>query len=199
MNAIVSWMRNASWFSLGLLCAGILLFGVIAVQAATTISTDIVTGGSVNATSTLAVGSVATIYGNLVVNGNATTTAASGNFATAGTITSVGAVWASSTLQATGATRLYGATTVDGAIWASSTLQATGDAVLYGGSGALTLTTTNAATSSLVVGCIQTYATSTATPIKFTIGGYPNATTTYSTVTAASGNGYVTWNFGSCS
>ena len=62
--------------------------------------------------------------------------------------------------------------------------------------GTVTVTTTNAATSTVILGCIQTYATSTATPIKFTIG-IGGATTTF-TGTATTGNGVVAWNYGSC-
>jgi len=53
-----------------------------------------------------------------------------------------------------------GALTVTGA----STL--TGDATFSGGDGGIVVTTSNSATSSIEVGCIQTYATSTATALK---------------------------------
>lgn len=43
----------------------------------------------------------------------------------------------------------------------------------------LKLDTTNAATSTAAVGCIQTTATSTASPIRIVIGNVANATTTF--------------------
>lgn len=58
----------------------------------------------------------------------------------------------------------------------------------------LTITTTNTATSTASVGCIQTTATSTATPIRFVIGS-SGATTTYQ---GAQSVGVVGWQFGSC-
>lgn len=58
------------------------------------------------------------------------------------------------------------------------------DATISGGS--LSLTTSNTATSTLVVGCIQTTATSTASPIKIV----PVASTTAA--------GYFIWQFGTC-
>lgn len=51
-----------------------------------------------------------------------------------------------------------------GAVTTSGALTTTGDATVSGGT--LNLTTSNTATSTIIVGCIQTYATSTATPIK---------------------------------
>jgi len=66
----------------------------------------------------------------------------------------------------------------------TSTSVLTGDVTLSGGASALTITTTNTATSSLRVGCIDTYATSTATAIRL------SATTT---------PGVAVWTYGSCS
>lgn len=57
-----------------------------------------------------------------------------------------------------------------------------------------TVTTTNTATSTLVVGCIQTYATSTASPVYIAFGASNFGTTTF----GAAGRGLVTWQFGSC-
>jgi len=89
------------------------LFIIGMVQAATTISTDITTGGNIYATSTLVVdGNVTlgdaagdviiitgnasttnalTVGGDFFVNGNATTTSADGNISTEGTLTVAGA------------------------------------------------------------------------------------------------------------
>lgn len=57
------------------------------------------------------------------------------------------------------------------------------------------ITTTNVATSTLVVGCVQTYATSTATPIRFVIGSAQLASTTFGGTTS---NGAVLWQYGTC-
>jgi hypothetical protein len=58
----------------------------------------------------------------------------------------------------------------------------------------LTLTTSNTATSTATIGCVNTYATSTATAVKFTLSSALSATTTFSGTSA----GYVTWSYGSC-
>lgn len=58
----------------------------------------------------------------------------------------------------------------------------------------ITQVTTNAATSTFSGGCIQTTATSTATPVRFVIGT-SGATTTYQGGAAI---GVVAWQYGSC-
>ena len=73
-------------------------------------------------------------------------------------------------------------------------LTLTDDAVIAGGS--LTVTTTNAATSTTAVGCIQTVATSTATAIRLIIGT-PNTAASSSASTAINA-GFVNWGYGSC-
>lgn len=60
--------------------------------------------------------------------------------------------------------------------------------------GALTQTTSNTATSTASVGCIQTTATSTATPIRLVIGTSIVATTT----PAGNSVGSVGWQYGKC-
>lgn len=60
--------------------------------------------------------------------------------------------------------------------------------------GPLTVTSTNSATSTTQLGCIQTTATSTATPIRIVIGS-SGATTTFQ---GASSVGVVGWQYGSC-
>lgn len=72
-------------------------------------------------------------------------------------------------------------------------LSITDDATVSGGS--MTVTTTNSATSTLSLGCVQTVATSTATPIRFVIGS-SGATTSHNGV--GSSNGVVGWQYGSC-
>ncbi len=118
MKSYLSFFRNSQFQSVlaGALLAG--LFTAASVYGATTISTNISTGGTLSATgaSTLtgavttagavtlgdAAGDAIIITGNastsnsfevnndLYVNGYATTTGASGNFATAGTLTAIG-------------------------------------------------------------------------------------------------------------
>lgn len=60
--------------------------------------------------------------------------------------------------------------------------------------GPLTITTSNAATSTTSLGCIQTTATSTATPIRFVIGS-SGATTTFQ---GTNSSGVVAWQYGTC-
>lgn len=75
-----------------------------------------------------------------------------------------------------------------------TTLTVTGDTTLGGGSGALVITTTDAATSTVQVGCIQTTATSTASPIKLLV----NQSATTTTLNSATVRGVVLWAFGTC-
>lgn len=65
-------------------------------------------------------------------------------------------------------------------------ISTSGDLTVSGGN--LTLTTSNSATSSLIVGCVQSYPTSTATAVVYKL--YAAATSTFS--------GTVYWNYGSC-
>lgn len=77
-----------------------------------------------------------------------------------------------------------------GGVYASSTIQTSGPLVNY---------TTNAATSTTQVGCIQTTATSTATSIKLTMlaNGLAAGSAT-STFGSGAGNGLVSWSYGTC-
>lgn len=59
----------------------------------------------------------------------------------------------------------------------------------------ITVTTTNTATSTVDVGCVQTYATSTATPIHFAIGSTVHGTTTFD---GSNSNFLVTARYGKC-
>lgn len=63
--------------------------------------------------------------------------------------------------------------------------------------GTVTVTTTNAATSTTKLGCIQTVATSTASPIILVFGTSFTGTTTLPTG-AANSAGLVAWKFGTC-
>ena len=194
MKSILEWSRNAGWFSLGVSVAVVLLFGAVMVQSATTISTNITTGG------TLGVTDLSTLTGGFVSQASSTVV---------GAFTGTGAVAASSTLQVTGAVTNYSTLTQAGAVWASSTLQATGasrfyaDSIFDGGIDALTLTHADTATSSLTVGCIDTYATSTASPIKYMLFASSTLNIDGASVTGGFGGGtmegLVLWGFGSCS
>ncbi|OGG63080.1 hypothetical protein A3C21_04560 [Candidatus Kaiserbacteria bacterium RIFCSPHIGHO2_02_FULL_59_21] len=93
--------------------------------------------------------------------------------------------------------RLNFGDTIDNTAASSTTLSGdltlTGDGTVSGGT--LTLTTTNAATSTLVVGCIQMYATSTETPGKLTL------VSDLGTASTTGANGLYfnpVWTFGSC-
>ena len=90
---------------------------------------------------------------------------------------------------------LSGDAAVGDALTVTGASTLTGDATLSGGASALTLTTSNTATSTAVIGCINTYATSTATAIHLTIGSGANATTTYDGTAAV---GTVGWRYGVC-
>lgn len=105
------------------------------------------------------------------------------------------------TLAVDGATSLNSTVTNAGAVTNSSTLTQTGaatftaDATFNGGDNAVTITTTNSATSTLDVGCIQTTATSTLTPVRLVLS---SAGTTTATFGAGTANGGVSWQYGSC-
>lgn len=72
-------------------------------------------------------------------------------------------------------------------------LTVTDDVTISGGS--VTITTSNTATSTVILGCIQQYATSTATPIRFEI----STTTSLATYSGGSApNGGVSWRYGTC-
>lgn len=86
-------------------------------------------------------------------------------------------------LSVTGTSVLTGATTF------------TGDMTLNGGNGALEITTSNSATSTVDVGCIETTATSTATKIRLLIG---SIATTSPSHTGNNSVGHVLWGYGSC-
>lgn len=192
MKGFTNWAYNASWFTLGIVVASILLFGVVAVQAATTISTNITTGG------TLDVSGLSSLAGFQ----STASSSVSSTFRITGLETQVAGFISEASSTARAAFTVGGAALFQDIANASSTLQATGDVTFYGGSGALTLTTTNAATSTAVVGCIQTYATSTASPIKQMFFASSTLNIDSASVTAGFGGGtiagLVLWGFGTC-
>ena len=120
------------------------------------------------------------------------------------------------TLSVTGASTLTGLTSM---IQASSTRFSVHDTAYFGGSatttiasdGTLTvpvgktttLTTSNSATSTLIAGCVQMYATSTDTAVHLTFATANMATTSSQSGTggdAATGlsTGVVLWKYGAC-
>lgn len=62
---------------------------------------------------------------------------------------------------------LYAGTSNQFSVDSSGNITTTGDATISGGS--LTVTTSNSATSTVILGCVQTYATSTATAWKLLV------------------------------
>ena len=87
------------------------------------------------------------------------------------------------TVALTGAFSVSGATTL------------TGDVTMSGGDGALVITTANNATSTIQVGCIQTTATSTLTPVRLVLSSAGTTTATFGAGTASGG---VSWQYGTC-
>ncbi|MEK7180004.1 MAG: hypothetical protein AAB706_00855 [Patescibacteria group bacterium] len=81
----------------------------------------------------------------------------------------------------------------DGDITTGDDLTVTDDTTLSGG--VVTVTTTNTATSSMTLGCIQTYATSTATAVRFVLSSAGTTTATFGAGTASGG---VSWQYGTC-
>ncbi len=81
-----------------------------------------------------------------------------------------------------------------GTVTHSSTLIQTGDATFNGGDGAVVITTTNTATSSVEVGCIQTTATSTATPVKIVLSSIATSSPAFGATTI----GLAGWAYGTC-
>ncbi len=73
-----------------------------------------------------------------------------------------------------------------------TTLLTTG-ASTFGGTG--TFTTTNTATSTVVVGCIQTTATSTASPVRLVFSSIATSSPTFNPSNTI---GLVGWQFGTC-
>lgn len=61
--------------------------------------------------------------------------------------------------------------------------------------GTVTLTTANTATSTATIGCVQTYATSTATSVRLVIGSIATSSTSYGGTNTI---GLVGWQYGAC-
>jgi hypothetical protein len=101
-------------------------------------------------------------------------------------VSSTGAITTSAALTSTAAATFTGLTT-------SATTTAGGN---------VDVTTTNAATSTVIVGCVQTYATSTATPIKQMFFASSTLNIDGASITAGFGGGtqqgIVLWGYGKC-
>jgi len=88
---------------------------------------------------------------------------------------------------------VYFGTTQQASIDGSGNVSTSGDLTVSGGT--VSLATSNTATSTLAVGCIQTVATSTVTPIRLVISTTPAATGTFQGTNA---NFTVLAQYGSC-
>lgn len=162
------------------------LFVTVLVEAATTLSTNITTDGTI--TGNYASSTVMSVNNTAYFGGTATTTIGpSGDIVAASTTVTQLALSgaASTTLLSVTNTAFFGgsATTTIG-----------------GARGNITTTTTNTATTSLTIGCIQTYATSTATAIRIEFGVNNMASTTFRTGApiAVGGGGQMVWVYGTC-
>lgn len=87
-----------------------------------------------------------------------------------------------------------GPVTLNSTLTSNGAITTTGDATVSGGT--LNVVTANTATSTVKVGCIQTTATSTATPIKMTLGVTGSTATT--TFYGGTSKGVVYWEYGTC-
>lgn len=76
----------------------------------------------------------------------------------------------------------------------TTVIDSTGDITASGGN--LIVTTSNTATSTATIGCVQTYATSTDTAIRF--GMDLTSTSTASNQYGTAVGGLVTWGYGNC-
>src|SRR3989338_10564925 len=146
----ISIFKSAGFWPVMVAVVVSVFFVVATVQATTTISTDITTGGALTVTT-----------GDTSLQHASTTQ-----------LSNSGVAW------------FTGDTTLGHA----STTQLTS-------SGTVWVTTSDSATSTVSLGCIQTTATSTLTPIKLSIGA---ASTTAGTTFGAAADGFVTWTYGTC-
>lgn len=86
----------------------------------------------------------------------------------------------------------------EGAVTTSGALTTTGNATVSGGT--FTVTTADSATSTTAIGCLQTTATSTATPIRIVLGkvGSGAGAGATTTLNGATGQGALYWAYGTC-
>lgn len=181
--------------TLSVIASVLFITGII--SAATTISTNISTGGTLSVVGQSTLGGQASTT-RLSVNetsyfgGSATTTIGIGGNITGG-----------------GTLVVYGQSTLGGQ--ASTTRLSVNETAYFGGTatttfsktGNITSGTTNSATTTLTIGCIQMYATSTDTAIRLEFGVNHMASTTFRTGGSTAGQanqsgGQVVWVYGSC-
>ena len=180
------------------------LFVTLVANAVTTISTNIVTDGTLSVTgaSTLtgltsmvqASSTRFSVHDKLYVGGSATTTInSSGDLLVVGSTTLQKFTATHSTT--TNATTTNGFSTTASSTNLFSASASVGTFTVSGAKTTTTLTTSNSATSTLIVGCVQMYATSTATAVHITFGTAEHSTTTSQ---GATSNGLVAWLYGAC-
>lgn len=92
-----------------------------------------------------------------------------------------------------GAVQRNGTSTITNPFVFTQGLTLTGDGST--GSKTFTVTTSNSATSTATVGCLQTYATSTATAIRLVLGSIATSSGSYDGVNTV---GLVGWRYGTC-
>ena len=183
------------------------------VQAASTISTNITTDGKI--TGNYASSTVLSVNNTAFFGGTASTTIdVAGNIVGPGTISIAGSSVfgrASTTVFSVNNTAFFGGT-------ATTTINSAGDLLVMGSStiqdfsfrhatssvtgGTVAVTSGNSATSTLTVGCIQTYATSTATAVKLRFFASTTLNIDGAAVTNVHGpdrqQGLVLWSYGTC-
>ncbi len=180
---------------------GVLLISLM-VNAATTISTNVQTDGTLSVTGASTLTGLTSMIQASSTRFSVHDTAYFGGSATS-TINSAGdlLVVGSTTLQNftfTTATGTSATTTNFFSTVASSTRFAAASAILGNltvkQGETTTLTTANSATSTLIVGCIQMYATSTATAVNLQF----HASSTLANSTNGATAGLVVWKYGAC-
>ncbi len=198
------------------LALAVTIAGAGITQAATTISTNVSTGGTLAVTglSSLNLASTTVVSANKAeFGGTATST-----FNTDGTVTlSAGlsgtSATFSTTLGVTGKTTLSNSSTtnsanIGGSLWvggnatttSAGVLSLQGNLTVGGGITGSTITATNVAnsTSTIAVGCIQTNATSSATNVKILFNAVATSTDAGHTINGTSVAGFVLWGYGTC-
>lgn len=188
-------LKNKYIFSM--LASVLVAFGFVALTtySATTISTNVNTGGTLTVTGLSTLGYASTtgvsLTGNLMVNGFATTTGSNGNMATNGTLTVTGLSTLAGFLTTASSTAV-GMFSVSGPLNASSTMAVTGISYFYGNinvNGVATTTATNGNFASAgTITASSTIGVATTTPAT-EISASSNATTTVYLSSTAAGKG----------
>ena len=159
MNRMPTFVRGSKWLSLTLAIVLPTFFVVSAVSAATVISTSIVTAGDITTSA-----------------GNIAATAGNGTFGGTLGVTGLSSLGQASSTMLSARTAYFGGT-------ATTTVSASGNLVIAGA------TAITSSTSTVSVGCIQMYATSSETSVHLVLSPV-GATSTFS------GTAY--WGYGAC-